>query len=222
VTSAGEAGTGPGARSGRGTLVVLEGGEASGKSTQARLLAERLDAVLTREPGGTALGERVRVLLLDPAVGPLDARTEALLVAAARAEHVVEVLEPALEAGRTVVSDRFTASSLAYQGYGRGLDVSHVECLNRWATGGLAPDLVILVDVPGDEARSRLRSSGRTLDRLESEEAEFHERVAAGFRTLARAEPSRWVIVDGMGTVEEVAARVWSAYQTWEKGGERS
>lgn len=222
MTGAGEAGTGPGARSGRGTLVVLEGGEASGKSTQARLLAERLDAVLTREPGGTALGERVRVLLLDPAVGPFDARTEALLVAAARAEHVVEVLEPALEAGRTVVSDRFTASSLAYQGYGRGLDVSHVECLNRWATAGLAPDLVILLDVPGDEARSRLRRSGRTLDRLESEEAEFHERVAAGFRALARVETSRWVIVDGVGTVEEVAARVWAAYQTCEKGGERS
>src|SRR5207237_5357895 len=124
--------------------------EASGTSTQASLLAARLHALLTREPGGTAFGEQVRAVLLDSSVGPLDARTEALLVAAARAEHVVRVVEPALGRGRTVVSDRFTASSLAYQGYGRGLDVSPVDCLHRWAAGGLAPALVVRTGVPGD------------------------------------------------------------------------
>jgi dTMP kinase len=215
VTGAGKDGdTGP--RS--GTFVVLEGGEASGKSTQASLLAARLGAVLTREPGGTALGEQVRSLLLDSSVGDLDARTEALLVAAARAEHVARVVGPALEQGRAVVSDRFTPSSLAYQGHGRGLDLSDLECLNRWATGGLTPDLVVLLDVPSEEALARMQRSGRIPDRLEAEDAAFHERVAAGFRALAGAEPSRWAIIDGVGTVEEVAGRVWAAYETWVAG----
>ncbi|HMC42525.1 MAG TPA: dTMP kinase [Acidimicrobiales bacterium] len=209
-----EADTGP-AEPRSGTLIVLEGGEASGKSTQAALLAARLKALMTREPGGTSLGEQIRSVLLDSTVDAVDARTEALLIAAARAEHVARVVRPALEEGGVVVSDRFTASSLAYQGHGRGLDLSELECLNRWATGDLSPDLVVLLDVPLDEAMSRMRRSGRIPDRLEAEDAAFHERVAAGFRALAQADPARWAIIHGVGTVEEVAGRVWDAYERW-------
>lgn len=191
----------------RGRLIAFEGGEACGKSTQAALLAGRIDAVLTREPGGTGVGERVRALLLDPSVHDLDARAEALLLAAARAQHVAEVVGPALEAGRDVVTDRFSHSSLAYQGHGRGLPLDEVRRLSNWATGGLWPDVVVLLDLPADEACAR---RGRP-DRFETEGDEFHERVVAGFLSLAEAEPDRWRVVDGRGPVEEVAARVWDA-----------
>lgn len=187
-------------------LIAFEGGEACGKSTQAALLARRLGAVLTREPGGTAVGERVRSLLLDPAVA-LDARAEALLMAGARAQHVAEVVAPALAAGRVVVTDRFSHSSLAYQGHGRGLPLDEVRQLSEWATGGLWPDVVVLLELPPAVAEAR---RGRP-DRFESEAAEFHRRVEGGFRALAAAEPARWRVVDGSGSVEEVAARVWDA-----------
>lgn len=191
--------------SGRGRLIALEGGEGCGKSTQAALLAERLGAVLTREPGGTAVGERVRDILLDVSVVDLDPRAEALLMAAARAQHVAEVVEPALASGRDVVTDRYAHSSLAYQGFGRGLDLDEVRRLSDFATRCLWPDLVVLLDVPADVAHSRLGS----LDRFESEDAGFHERVVTGFRTLAAMEPERWVVVPATGTVEDVAALVW-------------
>lgn len=190
-----------------GLLIAFEGGEACGKSTQAALLAARVDAVLTREPGGTAVGERVRAILLDPAAGALHPRAETLLLAAARAQHVAEVVGPALSAGRTVVTDRFTHSSLAYQGYGRGLPLDEVRALSEWATGGLWPHVVVLLDLAADEADSR---RGRP-DRFESEGSEFHRRVEAGFRTLADEDPTRWRVVDGSGTVEEVASRVWDS-----------
>ena len=189
----------------RGRFVAFEGGEACGKSTQAALLAGRLDALLTREPGGTDIGERVRELLLDPRVAGLDPRAEALLMAAARAQHVAEVVAPALAAGRHVVTDRFAHSSLAYQGYGRGLPVDEVRELSAWASGGLWPDVVILLDVPDHVARARLGA----LDRFEAEGDGFHERVVAGFRIMAAAEG--WVVVDGVGSVDEVAERVWDA-----------
>lgn len=189
----------------RGRLVAFEGGEACGKSTQAALLAQRMPAVLTREPGGTAIGERVRELLLDPGVVDLDARAEALLMAAARAQHVAEVVEPFLATGRDVVTDRYAHSSIAYQGYGRGLPVEEVRELSTWATGGLWPDVVVLLDVPDDVARARLGE----LDRFELEGGGFHERVVAGFREMAAAEG--WVVVDGVGSVDEVAERVWAA-----------
>lgn len=201
-----------------GLLVAFEGGEACGKSTQAALLAVRLDAVLTREPGGTAVGERVRAILLDPAAGALHPRAEALLLAAARAQHVAEVVGPALAAGRTVVTDRFTHSSLAYQGYGRGLALDEVRALSEWATGGLWPDVVVLLDLAADEAVSR---RGRP-DRFESEGREFHRRVEAGFRTLADEDPKRWRVVDGSGTVEEVASRVWDSLADLVDGGRAS
>ena len=190
-------------------FVAFEGGEACGKSTQSGLLAARLEAVLTREPGGTPVGEDIRRILLDPATGDLDARAEALLMAAARAQHVARVIRPALDAGRDVVTDRFTGSSLAYQGYGRGLDVDELTRLSAWATGGLRPDLVVLLEVPAAVAARRLE----TLDRFEAAGAEFHERVARGFRSLAAADPERWCVVDGDGGVDEVEARVWAAVE---------
>lgn len=192
----------------RGRLVVFEGGEGCGKSTQAARLASRLDAVLTREPGGTEMGERLRELVLDPASADLDARTEALLMVAARAQHVAAVVAPALRAGRHVVSDRFTDSSLAYQGYGRGLPVSELRELSLFATAGLEPDVVVLLDLPAAEAAHR---RGPDTDRLEAAGEEFHRRVGEGFAALAVADPDRWVVVDASGPPDVVAGRVWDA-----------
>lgn len=193
----------------RGRLVALEGGEGSGKSTQARLLAERLDAVLTREPGGTELGEAIRNLVLS---GPdhVDSRAEALLMAAARAQHVAEVIRPALEAGRHVVTDRFTPSSLAYQGFGRGLGAAEIAELSHWATAGITADLVVFLDVP-DDVRAARRGAPR--DRLEAAGQEFHDRVIEGFRALAALEENRWEVVDGDGEIAVVAERVWAAWE---------
>ena len=194
-----------------GRWIALEGGEGSGKSTQARRLADAIGAVHTREPGGTKVGLRIREVLLDPSVLALDARAEALLMAADRAEHVAAVVGPALAMGRTVVSDRSAWSSLAYQGYGRGLDLEELRRLSDWAMGGRWPDLAVLVDVPADEAGARLAASGRPADRLEAEGDGFHSRVREGFSALAAASPLRWIVVDGMGSEEVVAARVLAA-----------
>jgi dTMP kinase len=193
-----------------GRFIVFEGGEASGKSTQATLFADSIGAVLTREPGGTAVGERIRQILLDPSVAGLDDRAEALLMAAARAQHVAQVIRPALAAGRDVVSDRFSGSSLAYQGYGRGLPLASVRSLSEWATGRLWPDLVVLLDVDRAESTARLRESGVGLDRLEAAGDDFHSRVVSGFRSLASADPT-WVVVDGGGTIDDVFERVAGA-----------
>lgn len=187
----------------RGVFIAFEGGEASGKSTQATRLAAHIGAVLTREPGGTPIGEQVRVLLLDPA-GVVDSRTEALLMAAARAQHVRDVIEPALNAGRHVVTDRFTASSLAYQGHGRGLPLDEVRALSSFATGGVEPDLYVLLDVPPEVAAAR---RARAKDRMESAGDEFHRRVRDGFLALA---DDRWLVVDGTRPIAEVEAAVLS------------
>lgn len=191
-----------------GRFVVFEGGEGSGKSTQAALLAQRRGALLTREPGGSDLGAQLRAVLLDPATGDLDRRAEALLMAADRAQHVAEVVRPALEAGRDVVCDRYLYSSVAYQGYGRGLPPGEVRRLSEWATGGLSPDVVVFLDVSADVAAARL---DRELDRFESAGEAFHERVRAGFRAQAEADPARWIVVAGEGSLEDVAARVAAA-----------
>jgi dTMP kinase len=192
-----------------GRFIVLEGGEAVGKSTQAALLAEHLGAVLTREPGGTAIGEALRRLVLEePLVAPVP-RAEALLMLAARAQHVAEVIEPALERGDDVVCDRYSGSTLAYQGYGRGLDVDELRELDSWASGHRVPDLVVLLDLPVEVARERL--SRRHRDRIESEGDDFLISVHAGFRRLAAQGPLRWRVVDASGTVEEVAALVRKA-----------
>lgn len=185
-------------------FIVFEGGEGSGKSTQARLLAERTGAVLTHEPGATGLGRVLRRLVLDPDSELVDARTETLLLLADRAHHVATVIRPALESGQTVICDRFSGSTLAYQGYGRGLDRAELARMSSWASGGLEPDVVVLLDVP----------EGRMVgapDRMEAEGASFHARVTAGYRALAAADPDRWVVVDGSGTVEEVAELVLKA-----------
>ena len=191
----------------RGRLIALEGGEACGKSTQAALLAAALGAVLTREPGGTVVGEQIRALVLGPTSSPLVPRAEALLMAAARAQHVAEVVRPALDAGRDVVCDRFAHSSAAYQGYGRGLALSEVLELSAWATEDLWPDVVILLDVPEEVAWARRGAP----DRFEAEDEGFHQRVRAGYKALAASDPARWRVVDGSGTVEDVAARVQEA-----------
>lgn len=202
------------APSGRGVFVVFEGGDGAGKSTQARRLADALraeghDVVRTREPGGTPLGERLRALVLDPAHGPVDARTEALLFAAARAAHVEQLIRPALAAGRTVVCDRFADSSAAYQGAGRGLGVDRVAELNAWATGGLVPDLTVLLDVPAGTGRLRREArDGTPGDRLELEPDSFHDANREAFLELAGRDPGRYLVLDATRPAEELAAAV--------------
>ena len=191
----------------RGKYIAFEGWEASGKSTQARLLSQRLDAVLTREPGGTALGLAIRDLLLGNGPAPTE-RAEALLFAADRAQHLAEIVEPALSEGRDVITDRSYGSTLAYQGYGRGQSIEELMRLVEWTSGGLLPDLVVLLTVAVDTADDRL---GDQRDRMESEDGDFATRVVDGFTALAEADPDRWVVVDGAGSIEEVAARVVKA-----------
>lgn len=195
-----------------GRWIAFEGGEGCGKSTQARLLAAKLDAVLTREPGGTIVGERIRAVLLDPSVIGLDERAEALLMAADRAQHVAERVRPAIDEGRTIVSDRSAYSSLAYQGHGRALGIAAIRSLCSWATGGLWPDLAILLEVPATTTATRMLTPP---DRMEAAGSAFHARVAEGFRALVSEEPERWVVVDGTGSIREVSERVDAAVQGW-------
>jgi len=194
---------------GRGRLVALEGIDGCGKSTQTRLLADRLGALATVEPGATALGAALRRLLLDPDLPPLSPRAEALLMAADRAEHVDELLAPALAAGRWVVTDRYSGSTIAYQGHGRGLELDGLRRLVDWATAGLAADLAVVVDVPLEVARARLGAS--RPDRLEGLDEGFHARVREGFLAQAEADPAHWAVVDGTAPVGEVAEAVHRA-----------
>lgn len=193
-----------------GCFVVLEGGEGTGKSTQARLLVERLEAfgraaTATHEPGGTTLGVEIRRLLLH-ADHPIEPRAELLMILADRAQHVAEVVRPALDAGRVVVCDRYTPSSLTYQGVGRGLGVEHVERACELATGGLEPDLVVVLDLPDDLADARVAGDP---DRMERAGIEFHRPVRDAYRKLAPL--YGWALVDATGTPGEVADRVWEA-----------
>ena len=186
--------------------VALEGAEGCGKSTQAARLAAALGAELTRETGGTLVGERLRAILHDNDVTDLADRAEALIAAADRAQHLSRVVRPALDAGRSVVSDRSVYSTLAYQGHGRGLDVDELRRINDWAVEGLWPTHVVLLDAAPDELAARLH--GRDLDRFERAGAEFHERVVSGYRAMAAAEPQRWRVIDATGDPDTVAARV--------------
>ncbi|HTZ08521.1 MAG TPA: dTMP kinase [Acidimicrobiales bacterium] len=192
--------------SGRGRLIAVEGIDGCGKSTQARRLADVLGARRTSEPGSTPLGAELRRLVLGADLPPITARAEALLMAADRAQHVEDELRPWLEAGQWVVTERFSGSTLAYQGYGRGLDLPGLERLVTWAAGGLEPDLTVLLDVPVELAASR--RAGQRPDRLEAQGADFHARVRAGYLALAGAAPGRWAVVEGAGEVEAVAEAV--------------
>ena len=189
-------------------MIAFEGIDGCGKSTQARRLAESLDALLTFEPGDTGLGASLRQLLLH-SDGVHSIRAEALLMAADRAEHVDEVVEPALASGRWVVTERFNGSTLAYQGAGRGLDTAALDRVVAFATDGLGADLSVLLDVPSEVAHRRV-GAGRP-DRMERLDARFRERVAEGYRSLARSDPDGWVVVDGTGAVEVVAGAVADA-----------
>lgn len=187
-------------------LIALEGIDGCGKSTQATRLARRIDALLTREPGGTDLGRTLRELLLSPEREPLDARTQALLMVADRAEHVETVIKPALAAGRHIVTDRFSGSTLAYQGAGSGLSLEAIEALDHFATGGIEPDLTILFDLPVEVARAR-RDSTRE-DRYEINGAAFYERVRSGFLDLARSGGAKWAIIDASEQIDAVSDAV--------------
>jgi dTMP kinase len=181
----------------------------AGKSTQAALLASSLGAELSREPGGSPFGERVRGLLLDPAIGSMDARTELMLMLAARAQHVAERLRSWLDDDLDVVVDRYSGSTLAYQGYGRGLPLGALRVACDLATGGLWPDLTVLLDVPLEVGSAR--REGVTHDRIESEDREFHTRVREGYLELAAADPVTWLVIDGTAGPEEVADSVLTA-----------
>jgi dTMP kinase len=188
----------------RGRLIALEGVDGCGKSTQARILADALGGLLTFEPGDTALGASIRHLLLS-SPSPVSSPAEALLMAADRAQHVDEVIAPALRAGRWVVTDRYNGSTLAYQGWGRELGTEGLLAVLAFATGDLSPDLTVFVDVPVQLARERMGAA--EPDRLERLDLAFHERVADGYRALAGSEHG-WVVVDGTGSVDEVAKAV--------------
>nr|WP_245580247.1 dTMP kinase [Arthrobacter castelli] len=195
----------------RGLFIALEGGDGAGKSTQSRLLAERLrstgrEVLTTREPGGTPIGEKLRNLVLDHGHGEIDARTEALMFAASRAAHAEQVLRPALSAGTTVITDRYIDSSVAYQGGGRSLGTGTVRDLNAWATGELWPDLTVLLDVDPAAGRSRRAAGTSAEDRLESEPDDFHGRIRAAFLELATTAKDRYLVLDASRPAEELAA----------------
>ncbi len=197
----------------RGRFVVFEGVDASGKSTQARRVADDHDARFTFEPGDTALGAELRRWLLD-ASAPMSPVTESLLMLADRSHHAATVIEPALAAGQSVVSDRYWASSIAYQGYGRGVDLALLRAATELAIGTCQPDVTILLDVPVAVANERRLRDHR--DRFESADVAFHERVRAGYLELAAADPAHWRVVDGAGdfaavsdAVDAVLAEVW-------------
>jgi len=208
----------------RGRFITLEGIDGCGKSTQREMLAEALrslgrEIVVTREPGGTTIGERIRGLLSSDAIASIQPATELLMIVAARAQHVAEVIRPALETGCIVISDRYTDSSVAFQGYGRGLNLTMVESVNRFATGGLMPDLTILFDLDAQEAQARLdaRRTGvldgapkPELAYLDELELEFHVRVREGYLKLAAQDPTRIKVVDASESPDATHAKVMS------------
>jgi dTMP kinase len=191
-------------------FITLEGGDGSGKSTQAGLLEswlgeQGLTVVRTREPGGTPFGEEVREIVLHSR-GDISPRAEALLYAADRAHHIATKVRPALDRGEVVLQDRYLDSSVAYQGAGRVLDAAEIRGLSLWAAEGLLPDLTILLDLDATTARARLDGANKRFDRLEAEKSEFHERVRQAFLALAAAEPERFLVVDAALAPEEIAA----------------
>jgi dTMP kinase len=208
----------------RGTFITFEGIEGSGKSTQIALLAASLKSqgkrvVLTREPGGTPIGDQIRKILLDPTNSALDPKAELLLYAASRAQHLHDVILPAIVAGATVLCDRFSDATLAYQGYGRGLDIEMIQALDRLVTAGMRPDLTLLLDI--DAAAGVARAHGRNAvqgleaeARFENEAIAFHERVRQGYLTLAREFPERVRMVDAALSPEAVQVSILKIVNT--------
>jgi dTMP kinase len=204
-------------------FITFEGPEGSGKSTQIRLLDERLRAggiptLLTREPGGTRTGEAIRHLLQhDSSDAEMAHRTEVLLFCASRAQIVEQAIRPALEQGTWVLCDRFTDSTLAYQGYGRGFALEELRALNRFATGNLTPDLTLLLDIPVDESFRRITARPSEIDRIERTERSFHERLRTGYLELAAAEPARFRVITSDRPSEQTSGEVWQT--VWERLG---
>jgi len=198
-----------------GLFVAFEGGEGAGKSTQVGLLADAMRAqgrevVTTFEPGDTPIGQRLREILLGHTTGALDPRTEALLYAADRAEHVAQVVRPAIDRGAVVISDRYIDSSIAYQGAGRSLDPDDVKRVSEWATAGLWPDLTVLLDI---DPRMGLARFDTPADRLEAEPLAFHQRVREHFLELSRAAPARYLVIDATDSIDKVAAQILEAVE---------
>ena len=196
-------------------FITFEGLEGSGKTTQVKRLAERLgNAIVTKEPGGTPSADRIRAILLDPS-SKLDPIAEMFLFAASRRQHVVEIIRPALERGTVVLCDRFTDATLAYQGFGRLLNLDQLRMLNDWATEMLHPDLTLLFDLPEElgltRARRRNAKSASDEGRFEAEDLRFHRRVREGYLALATAEPERFVVIDAHGSQDDVFERMMSA-----------
>ena len=192
-----------------GIFITLEGPDGSGKTTQAHLLAEWLreqghDVLLTREPGGSDIGDQIREVLHDSANAAMTARAEFLLYSASRAQHVSDLLLPSLAAGRVVISDRYADSSLAYQGYGRGLDLETLRAVTAFATQGLKPSLTLYFDIAAGEGLQRRFLSGEAWNRMDAEALAFHRRVRAGYLELASREPERWEIINANRPINEV------------------
>lgn len=195
-----------------GLFIAIEGGEGAGKSTHAKRIAEYLkslgqEVVLTREPGGTPTAEKIRSILLDPEITDMPDQTEALLFAASRADHAANLIRPALERGATVICDRYFDSSVAYQGYSRGLGAEKVRDLSLWATGNLIPDFTIYLDVPAEAGEQRMDGT----DRMEIQSRDFHEAVHQAFRDIAATSPYPHVVIDATAPKEEVATAVRAA-----------
>jgi len=194
-------------------FVTFEGPDGSGKTTQIARLANWLrerghDVITTREPGGTPIGDQVRAILHAPGNSAMQPEAELLLYNASRAQLVADVIRPHLAGGGIVLSDRYADSSIAYQGYGRGLDLDALRSIVAFATGGLRPDLILLLDVDVEEGLRRRQGSGGEWNRLDQEAVDFHRRVREGFLQMARAEPERWVVIDAARSADEVAIAV--------------
>lgn len=216
-------------------FITFEGPEGGGKSTQARRLHARIQSagypvVLTREPGGTPISENIRRIVLDLQNGEMDPTTEALLFSAARAQHVAQLIRPTLEQSGIVICDRFADATYAYQGYGLGRDLDELRALTQIATGGLEPDITILIDLPVEVGLDRKRTPARNTasplsprssapsiewNRLDAREVAFHERVRAGYLALAAADPQRWLVLDGRDSFDSLAAAIWGHLQPY-------
>ena len=202
----------------RGLFITFEGTDGAGKTTQIERLTADLretgyDVCLTREPGGTPISEQIRDMLLNPEHNEMAATTELLLYAASRAQHVSEVIKPALAAGKVVISSRFADAMVVYQGYGRGLDLERIHHLNRIATDGVTPDATFVLDLPVEIGLQRVQNSRGGLDRLEREKIEFHRRLREGYQIIARQEPQRLKIIDAQVSPQQVYAQIREAIQ---------